>query len=559
MKRYQTDPSYAAAVFDEIGPSRLLDLPLDIQSNFSSSTSREAAGNTRDAESELATILGHLLATRSQGWDDKEAKNYADRLTFYAEEKNKGARIESLNKILSASRQQDIDGDGSNETVGLDYNDAFLMELAKKLEKFNPKGGHDGRQSVLEESNALEGVVHAMTGNLDVATNWITIRSGDGTVNAEETAKRTQSLINKASRDGKIVSGSWSDQWQDDWLMLSAEESIQGVQDANNGVAQAAITSGVLNTIGTRENSVKLSDAARNSAAITLSNYVYGMQMSAKPDGAAGWTIDVDKKGWSENMPSQPVIGHQALSNLLGQVGMNDYATARLAGVQEAFNKQQISDAKGSDEVDITSILKDQSNLRGFTSGAIARQSEIESANSDARVGAWANAVSTAMNAVPVPQVKAGGAVLKVGTQFALNAGKSAASQGADNAINYLGAHKEERKKSQNQRTREVSSAANTDITTLTLLQSGTYTQQELADIHKDNEGIAIKKVIDANGVVQIDANKSNPNFDDDQKNALRHIASTLPVDNHPGMQGFGDGMRHSFGDGYEVAYGQEK
>ena len=59
---------------------------------------------------------------------------------------------------------------------------------------------------------------------------------------------------------------------------------------------------------------------------------------------------------------------------------------------RKLLNKQQISDAKGSDEVDITSILKDQSNLRGFTSGAIARQSEIESANSDARVGAWANA-----------------------------------------------------------------------------------------------------------------------------------------------------------------------
>jgi len=40
-----------------------------------------------------------------------------------------------------------------------------------------------------------------------------------------------------------------------------------------------------------------------------------------------------------------------------------------------------------------------------------------------------------------------------------------------------LGAHKEERKKSQNQRTREVRSAANTDITTLTLLQSGASTQ----------------------------------------------------------------------------------
>lgn len=564
MERYQSDPSYAAAVFDEIGPGRLLDLPIDIGDNFIKTTGSGPARSTKNlrpnAEKDLANVLGHLLAARSQSWTDEEASNYANSLVQYAEEKNKGQRLGSLNEILSASRGVDIDGDRNNETVGLDYNDAFLLTLANRLENYKSKGGSDSRVTYGDRSNSLSGVVHAMTGNPDVATSWLTVERADGTLDDRATAERTKKLIGRASLDENKYSN--STQWKDDWMMLSAQESIRGVKDPGGGMAQAAIASGALNTIGAGGDKIKLSTAARNSASITLSNYVYGAQQSAKPDGQSGWTLPVAGGDWAQGMPRQPVIDQKALTNILGQVGMDNHAITRFAGAQEAFNKQQVEGARGNDEADITSVLKDQSNLRGFAAGAIARQSEIDGAASDERVGAWANAVSTAANAIPLPQTKGAGVALSVGNKFALNAGKSVASDGAESGVKSLFGGKEDKKKEENEKIKTAGSRANTEAEVLTLLNSGVYSQQELAEIKAHNKGVDISTVIDDEGNLLVDANKvnpDNPTLSDDQKNALAHLGDTLPVGNHPGMAGFGQNTKQSYGQGYETAHGQKR
>lgn len=564
MKQYQNDPSYAAAVFDEIGPGRLLDLPIDIGDNFIKTTGSGPARSTKNlrpnAEKDLANVLGHLLAARSQSWTDEEASKYANSLVQYAEEKNKGQRLGSLNEILSASRGVDIDGDRNNETVGLDYNDAFLLTLANRLENYKSKGGSDSRVTYGDRSNSLSGVVHAMTGNPDVATSWLTVKRADSTLDDRATAERTKKLIGRASLDENKYSN--STQWKDDWMMLSAQESIRGVKDPGGGMAQAAIASGALNTIGAGGDKIKLSTAARNSASITLSNYVYGAQQSAKPDGLSGWTIPVAGGDWAQGMPRQPVIDQKALTNILGQVGMDNHATTRFAGAQEAFNKQQVEGARGNDEVGITAVLQDQSNLRGFAAGAIARQSEIDGAASDERVGAWANAVSTAANAIPLPQTKGAGVALSVGNKFALNAGKSVASDGAESGVKSLFGGKEDKKKEENEKIKTAGSRANTEAEVLTLLNSGVYSQQELAEIKAHNKGVDISTVIDDEGNLLIDPNKvnpDNPTLSDDQKNALAHLGDTLPVGNHPGMAGFGQNTKQSYGQGYETAHGQKR
>ena len=564
MKQYQNDPSYAAAVFDEIGPGRLLDLPIDIGDNFIKTTGSGPARSTKNlrpnAEKDLANVLGHLLAARSQSWTDEEASKYANSLVQYAEEKNKGQRLGSLNEILSASRGVDIDGDRNNETVGLDYNDAFLLTLANRLENYKSKGGSDSRVTYGDRSNSLSGVVHAMTGNPDVATSWLTVKRADSTLDDRATAERTKNLIGRASLDEYQYSN--STQWKDDWMMLSAQESIRGVKDPGGGMAQAAIASGALNTIGAGGDKIKLSTAARNSASITLSNYVYGAQQSAKPDGLSGWTIPVAGGDWAQGMPRQPVIDQKALTNILGQVGMDNHATTRFAGAQEAFNKQQVEGARGNDEVGITAVLQDQSNLRGFAAGAIARQSEIDGAASDERVGAWANAVSTAANAIPLPQTKGAGVALSVGNKFALNAGKSVASDGAESGVKSLFGGKEDKKKEENEKIKTAGSRANTEAEVLTLLNSGVYSQQELAEIKAHNKGVDISTVIDDEGNLLIDPNKvnpDNPTLSDDQKNALAHLGDTLPVGNHPGMAGFGQNTKQSYGQGYETAHGQKR
>ena len=104
------------------------------------------------------------------------------------------------------------------------------------------------------------------------------------------------------------------------------------------------------------------------------------------------------------------------------------------------------------DEANLAHVFQNQSNLRGYMAGAIARQSEIDGADTDARVGAWAQAASTAVSAVPLPQTKAAGVALDAGTKFALNAGKSAAAQGAESGIGSLFGGHEDKAKSENEK-----------------------------------------------------------------------------------------------------------
>lgn len=564
MQQYQDDPAYAATILANVGPGRLLDLPIDIGEQFrttsGSGPARSTSNSRPSAEQDLATVLGHILATGSRSWTDKKASDYASSLAHYAEEEGKGRRIGSLNEILSASQDVDIDGDGQTETVGLDYNDTFLSVLATRLESFNPKGTgffdkQDTRTTSGDTANPLLGVVHAMTGNPDVATKWLTVSRSDGSVDDQATAERTKKIIGKGNPVG-------DNQWTDDWMTLSAEESLRGVKDPGGGIAQAAITSGALNTIGTGDDTITLSREARNAASIALSNYVYGLQQSAIPDGLDGWTIPVEGGEWATSMPRQPVIDQKALTNVLGQVGMDDYATTRLAGAQEAFNKQQVAGTMSDDEANLAHVFQSQSNLRGYMAGAIARQSEIDGADTDARVGAWAQAASTAVSAVPLPQTKAAGVALDAGTKFALNAGKSAAAQGAESGIGSLFGGHEDKRKSENEKARNAGSKANTDIEVLSVLGSGVYTREELAAIAQSNKGVGIASVLSPDGDLLINpdtVDPDNPALTPDQKNALKHLADTLPVGNHPGMADFGDNSRKHYGEGYDQAHNQKR
>jgi hypothetical protein len=560
MERYQSDPSYAAAVFDEIGPGRLLDLPLDIEGHFMQGTDGGTVSLRESAGSDLASVLGHLLATRSQSWDDNEAKNYADRLTHYAEEKNKGSRVESLNAMLSASRGQDVDGDGGNEVVGLNYNDAFLLELARKIENFKPKGGYDGRGGVHSAANELEGVVHAMTGNPDAAEQWLTVRTSDGKVDTGKTAERTQSLIQKATSNGWVIAGTWTDQWEEDWLMLAAEHAVRGTEDPVGGPQHAAVTSAVLNTIG--ENAehkswsgsdyMTLTERGRNAASIALASYPYAVQKTASSRSGVekGWVSEQDGNSWARGKNAQgknyqPVIHSNALKSLLGEVGQDDAAVARYVSSQELFNKVQLDAAisGGEDSNKVKDILNDQAAARGFTSGSIVRQSDLIDADTNARVGAFAEVTGMAINAIPLPQAKAGGAALSAGTKFAMNYGKAAASNAAKAGINGLygkGADTEEIKSNGRQ--------ANVEFQTLSVLQTA-YTQDERKRILMTNSGTSLSSIIGPNGELKVDPNLVNPYGDgnadnksnksdkdihgltSEQRQALEHLSGQLPQD----------------------------
>ena len=175
------------------------------------------------------------------------------------------------------------------------------------------------------------------------------------------------------------------------------------------------------------------------------------------------------------------------------------------------------------DEANLAHVFQNQSNLRGYMAGAIARQSEIDGADTDARVGAWAQAASTAVSAVPLPQTKAAGVALDAGTKFALNAGKSAAAQGAESGIGSLFGGHEDKAKSENEKARNAGSKANTDIEVLSVLGSGVYTREELAAIAQSNKGVGIASVLSPDGdllIIPDTVDPDNPALTPDQKNA---------------------------------------
>ncbi|WP_143225339.1 DUF6571 family protein [Actinomyces oris] len=610
----QDDPEYAAIMLNTIGPGRLLDLPIDIQERFPKPLSTKGEYNGESprphAGMDLAGVFGHLISTGSQGWSDSRAIAYADRLVQYAGEKNKGARVESLNAILSASRGQDIDGDGTNETVGLDYNDAFLSELAHRLESFKSQGGYDrrtapnGRTNVFgNASNSLEGVVHAMTGNPDAAEKWLTVRSSDGTVDTGKTADRTQSLIKKATGDGWVLSGTWSDQWEEDWLMLAAEHAVRGMEDSGGGPQHAAVTSAVLNTIG--ENAehkswantdyMTLTERGRNAASIALASYPYAIQTTASSTSEIekGWVSENDGNSWARGKNAQgknyqPVIHTKALRSLLGEVGQDNAAVARYVSSQELFNKIQLNTAisGGEDSNKIKSILNNQAAARGFTSGSIVSQSKNIDADTNARVAALGEVTGMAISAIPLPQAKAGGAALSVGTKFAMNFGKAAASKAADASVNGLygkGDNAEEIKSNGKQ--------ANVEFQTLSALQT-VYTQDERKRILKTNTGTSLTSIIGPNGELKVDPklanpygdgnedNKSNDTDKDDkddkdfhgltpeQRQALAHLAEEIPTDEgdaipekdapamreHRAMNDFKHDREDAYGSGFDNA-----
>ncbi|WP_167150250.1 DUF6571 family protein [Actinomyces sp. ZJ308] len=577
LQAKQDDPEYAAFMLGTIGPGRLLDIPIDIGGGFretSGSGPARSTSNARpDAEKDAATVIGHLLAVRSRSWSPEQASKYANSLVQYSEEKNKGQRLGSLNQILSASRATDIDGDGNNETVGLDYDDTFLLTLARRLENYKSKGGNDNRITTGERGNSLHGVVHALTGSPGVATSWLTVKDSNGEVNDEKTTERIEKLINRDPLNREGIVSENNGKWEDDWLMLSARESIVGVKDRAGGHAHAAVTSGILNTVGTEGNAdpdkdgsangskIELSDAGRNSVSIALSNYTYGVQQSASKDGAAGYTLKPEERAnWGVDIPQQAVFSKEALTNLLGQVGNNDHAMARYVGAQEAFNKQQVAGSQGKDEALIKSVYDDQSQLRGFTAGAVARQSEIDGSDADQSVGDLAELTKMAITAIPLPQAKAAGVALDAGSKFALNLAKSGAADAThDGMIEVFGGELQE-KTDRNARIREAASRNNTYASILSILGSNVYSQEELAAMAAANQGADISEIINDDGSLRIDPDHLDPNdpqLTDAQKQALTQIGKTLPVKNHPGMPGFSNDATDRFSDGYNDSHGQ--
>jgi hypothetical protein len=272
IKAHQDDPAYANVLLNRTGRENLLDIPTRIASH--------SQGDS--AEEEVSDALGHVLASASSMWSADKAKEYAN--GFINDIEKNGGRFNNLNRMLMASREIDIDGDGTNETVGLKYNDNFLLTLASRLEDYKiPLESRTTNPELLDTS--LTGLVHAMSGNPGTANKWLQVHDADGKLDQTATEERVQQLMSKtllAGPDGQGLARGWTD----DWMNIAAQTAVTSVNsDSNlqdNGSGEATVTASILNEVGESGDRIELSPSSRNTAAIVFSAYPYGFQESTQ-------------------------------------------------------------------------------------------------------------------------------------------------------------------------------------------------------------------------------------------------------------------------------------
>ena len=83
MQQNQDNPNYALAFIDpetgQIGPSRFLDIPTDLQGMFSASWDKGKQRSTTlsvDVGTPIVGVLAHILSAASTTWSDEVGTNY---------------------------------------------------------------------------------------------------------------------------------------------------------------------------------------------------------------------------------------------------------------------------------------------------------------------------------------------------------------------------------------------------------------------------------------------------------------------------------------------------
>ena len=405
----QDDPAYANALLADIDPERLLDLPADIQNKM---TARDAKDQTDwslrpEAAQDLTSALGHNLATASYTWSDDQAADYTNKLVDATEEKGRPERLKALNGVLMTSRNDD--GDGTAESVGLDYSDSMLTVLAQRMENYspqkwdntsprdwlnrlsNPPNDSPFLPENLYSDNPLVGVVHAMTGNPQAAQSWLAARpNGQGAPDpaslrqTKETVRRVQDLVGWGSLKEKG--------WATDWATMAYEIDSQGWVSSDPAVmsqeersyqdyASATAVSGILNGIGSSEKPVTLPDGVRNLVSETLANHpdsVVESTDSTNPVSPVS-SGEMEADDGTTTYDYRPLFTDRALSNLVGQISYNETASSRLGESVTVYNQKVFDDAVATYKDSGVSAFVDaavdaQCRTNGFFAGASGYQ-----------------------------------------------------------------------------------------------------------------------------------------------------------------------------------------
>ena len=499
----QDDPAYSAAYIDKVGIENLAQLSLDVDEKLGG---KRKVGGGLVAKGEyiespsrggrrMADAFGHMMAAASNSWSDEEAKNKAEKLSSSVYDKQgkvNWGRVSAVNTMLSASQYGNIDGvDGTTDRgIGLSYgNQTFLTEMGKNLEKIPVRKHMAGDSEFInigDTHNPLQGLVHAMSGNPEAGTRWISPPLDE---NASEDERR-QAAESSANRVRKIMAYSsvGDNQWTDDWMVLADKASARAssskpIPGDTDGVNSATTVSSIFNAVGESGAHVNLSNPARVHAAQTLARYPIGIEESAREGNEKGIYIKGPGAAeWAKSRSTQPILSDLALSNLTGEVGQNDDASSTLATSKAKFNEERISieteeARRTGDYSGLVDAYDRQSKANGFVAGAIARDAEHRKGDADARTKFWVDAGANVVSAVPVASEASSAA------KVAANAVKSQATASAKTSMMDLVANEEAAEEKANKDKYTQGKVANRVSVTESVLKSGAYTQEQLAQV----------------------------------------------------------------------------
>lgn len=500
MQQNQDNPNYALAFIDpetgQIGPSRFLDIPTDLQGMFSASWDKGKQRSTTlsvDVGTPIVGVLAHILSAASTTWSDEVGTNYANELVNQAQDGNHPQRPFVLNGMLQTSRTVDIDGDGGKEEVGLDYNDAMVTTLARRLESFkageeswghflNPFDGGFGDTFAREKygENLLAGVVHAMTGNVGTAQEWLVPRNKNGTGKLTDVSQDQSKTIDSRIRN-LIAKGALSEgQWTTDWARLGDEidqrlnfgDTGNQAEDRYRQSVTVTTTASIMNGLGNGDKPPNMSDEARLMVSRVFARHPESVVASTEEGNPLNPMYTSADGPDGSNPRFSPRFTDRALSNLLGQVSKNETARTHFGSKMAEYYQKRINEGvknyKETGEVaELQTAVEEQSRTNGFVTGAVARQASIQAKNGD-KGGQVANdAASAAVGMIPIPILNSASSFAVTELKPFVTDHQGGAAKDAQNALSASGSY-------------------TTMQVTASLLNSGLYSKEDLADSWHD-------------------------------------------------------------------------
>lgn len=216
IQAHQNDNYYADTFINRIGPENLTSIPIKAQER-----------TDKPDPSELASLLGSVLATASLRWGRERSQQVADAIVSSVDNHEEWGRLSVLNAMLGG---HDVDGDHVND---LKFGRDLLIDLAEKLDdidwnmikpcvytlvSYNPTD-EDGK--VVKDwigpyikghsFDPMAGVLDAMGNNRFAALGYLAPMAEDGTVDTsriDELSNRDWDQEGMAGYTAALAAGS---------------------------------------------------------------------------------------------------------------------------------------------------------------------------------------------------------------------------------------------------------------------------------------------------------------------------------------------------------------